>query len=175
MYVLALQPHPSFFSNFLYILQLFFVYDRQCYHISKCVHRPCILQPSNLTPHFFLIFCIFYSYFSFMIANVTIFGNVCTDHVYITPQASSLIFFRFCGTFYNCFSSRIANNYKNPDCGKPSIFMGERQSSVLGLLKKSSRSGVINKFLCKLRELVTFQSSQGCMAVSIDTCTALVR
>jgi hypothetical protein len=33
--------------------------------------------------HFFLIFRIFYSYFSFMIANVTIFGNVRTDHVHI--------------------------------------------------------------------------------------------
>ena len=44
---------------------------------------------------------------------------------------------------------------KFPECGKPSIFMGERQSSALGLLKKSSRSRVINESLCKLRGLVT--------------------
>ena len=35
----------------------------------------------------------------------------------------------------------------NPDCGKRSIFVGERQSSALVLLKKSLRSRVIN--LCK--------------------------
>jgi hypothetical protein len=40
---------------------------------------------------------------------------------------------------------------KNPDCGKPSIFMGERQSSVLVLLKKSLITGVIKESLCKLR------------------------
>jgi hypothetical protein len=121
--VTIFQPHPSFFSDFLHILQLFFLHDCHCYyiwtcahrpcihqpsnliphffsdfshilqlcfisdcqgyHIWKCVHRPCMYQPSNLIPHFFLIFRIFYSYFSFMIANVTIFGNVRTDHVHI--------------------------------------------------------------------------------------------
>ena len=50
-------------------------------------------------------------------------------------------------------------DYKIPECGKPSIFVGERQSSVLGLLKKSSRSGVINESLHKLRGLVTDAAS----------------
>jgi hypothetical protein len=50
-------------------------------------------QLSNLIPHFFLIFRIFYSYFSFIIANVTLFGNVRTDHVSTSPPTSSLIFF----------------------------------------------------------------------------------
>jgi len=48
----------------------------------------------------------------------------------------------------------LTEDYKIPECGKPSIFMGERQSSVLVLLKKSLRSRVINKSLCKLRGLV---------------------
>ncbi|KIJ92925.1 hypothetical protein K443DRAFT_112826 [Laccaria amethystina LaAM-08-1] len=49
----------------------------------------------------------------------------------------------------------VRTHNKNPDCGKPSIFVGERQSSALVLLKKSSRSGVINEFLRKLREIVS--------------------
>ena len=48
----------------------------------------------------------------------------------------------------------LDRDYKIPDCGKPSIFMGERQSSALGLLKKSSISRVINESLRKLRGLV---------------------
>ena len=43
---------------------------------------------------------------------------------------------------------------KNPECGKPSIFVGERQSSALVLLKKSLMTGVINESLRKLRGLV---------------------
>ena len=43
----------------------------------------------------------------------------------------------------------------NTDCGKRSIFMGERQSSALVLLKKSLRSRVINESLHKLRGLIT--------------------
>ena len=48
----------------------------------------------------------------------------------------------------------LNKDYKIPDCGKPSIFVGERQSSA----KKSSISGVINKSLHKLRGLVTTAS-----------------
>ena len=53
----------------------------------------------------------------------------------------------------------LNKDYKIPDCGKPSIFVGDRQSSVLVLLKKSLRSRVINKSLCKLRGLVTLSGS----------------
>ena len=49
----------------------------------------------------------------------------------------------------------LDKDYKIPDCGKPSIFVGERQSSALVLLKKSLRSRVINESLHKLRGLVT--------------------
>ena len=49
----------------------------------------------------------------------------------------------------------LDKDYKIPDRGKPSIFMGERQSSALVLLKKSLRSRVINQSLPKLRGLVT--------------------
>ena len=49
----------------------------------------------------------------------------------------------------------LDKDYKIPERGKPSIFVGERQSSALGLLKKSSISGVINESLRKLRGLVT--------------------
>ena len=49
----------------------------------------------------------------------------------------------------------LDKDYKIPERGKPSIFVGERQSSALGLLKKSSSSGVINESLRKLRGLVT--------------------
>ena len=48
----------------------------------------------------------------------------------------------------------LDKDYKVPDRGKPSVFVGERQSSVLVLLKKSLRSRVINKSLRKLRGLV---------------------
>jgi hypothetical protein len=72
---------PHLFLIFLHILQIFFLHDCQCYHIWKCAHRPSIYQPSNIIPHFFLIFCIFYIYVSSLIANVTIFGNVRTDLV----------------------------------------------------------------------------------------------
>jgi hypothetical protein len=73
------------FSDFLHILQLCFISDFQCYHIWKCACRPVYIS----LPTSSLIFCIFYSHFSFMIANVTIFGNVHIDHVYIHPPASS--------------------------------------------------------------------------------------
>ena len=46
----------------------------------------------------------------------------------------------------------------NPDGGRGSNFMGERQSSALVLLKKSLRSRVINESLRKLRGLVTIPS-----------------
>ena len=46
-------------------------------------------------------------------------------------------------------------DYKIPDCGKPSIFVGERQSSALVLLKKLLGSGIINESLRKLRGLIT--------------------
>jgi hypothetical protein len=97
-----------FFSDFLHILQLFFLHDCQYYYIWKCVHRPCAHEPSNLILLFFLIFCIFYSYISFMIANVPMFGNSCTDHVYISLPTSSLIFFLIFRIFYSCVSSLIA-------------------------------------------------------------------
>ena len=48
----------------------------------------------------------------------------------------------------------LDKDYKIPDRGKPSIFVGERQSSALVLLKKSLRSRVINESLRKLRGLV---------------------
>ena len=53
----------------------------------------------------------------------------------------------------------LDKDYKVPDCGKPSVFVGQRQSSVLVLLKKSLRSRVINKSLRKLRGLVTLVKS----------------
>jgi len=96
------------FSDFLHILQLFFLHDCQYYYTWKCVHRPCAHQPSNLILLFFLIFCIFYSYISFMIANVPMFGNSCTDRVYISLPTSSLIFFLIFRIFYSCVSSLIA-------------------------------------------------------------------
>ena len=49
----------------------------------------------------------------------------------------------------------LDKDYRIPERGKPSIFVGERESSVLGLLEKSLRFGVINKSLRKLRGLVT--------------------
>ena len=48
----------------------------------------------------------------------------------------------------------LDKDYKIPDHGKPSIFVGERQSSALVLLKKSLRSRVINESLHKLRGLI---------------------
>jgi hypothetical protein len=78
-----------FFSDFVHILQLFFLHDCQCDYTDH-VH-----QPSNLIPHFFLIFCIFYSCVSSLLANVTIFRNMRTDHVHIGPPTSSLIFSDF--------------------------------------------------------------------------------
>ena len=48
----------------------------------------------------------------------------------------------------------LDKDYKIPDRGKPSIFVGERQSSALVLLKKLLRSRVINESLRKLRGLV---------------------
>jgi hypothetical protein len=83
---------PHFFSDFLHILQLCFISDCQCYHIWKCAHRPGIDLPSNLISQFFLIFCIFYIYVSSFSVNVTILGNVCTDHMHISPPILSLIF-----------------------------------------------------------------------------------
>jgi hypothetical protein len=91
----ALQPYPPFFSDFLQILQLLLLHDCQCYHIWKCVHRPCIYQHLDDISHFFLHFCIFYIYVSSLIANITIFGNVGTHHVYVSPPTSSLIFSDF--------------------------------------------------------------------------------
>jgi hypothetical protein len=55
----------------------------------------------NLIPHFFLIFCIFYNCVSSLIANVTIFGIVHTDHVHISPPTSSLIFSLIFCIFYS--------------------------------------------------------------------------
>ena len=64
---------------------------------------------------------------------------------------------RPCSVDYKNVDRRLEmldKDYKIPDCGKPSIFVGERQSSVLVLLKKSLRSRVINKSLHRLRGLV---------------------
>ena len=64
---------------------------------------------------------------------------------------------RPCSVDYKNVDRRLQmldKDYKIPDCGKPWIFMGERQSSVLVLLKKSLRSRVINESLHKLRGLV---------------------
>jgi len=55
----------------------------------------------------------------------------------------------------------LTEDYKNPECGKPSIFVGERQNSVLVLLKNSSRSRVINESLHKLRGLVILSKIEG--------------
>ena len=64
---------------------------------------------------------------------------------------------RPCSVDYKKVDRRLQmldKDYKIPDCGKPSIFVGERQSSALVLLKKSLRSRVINESLRKLRGLV---------------------
>jgi hypothetical protein len=105
----ALQPYPPFLSDFLDILQLLLLHDCQCYHIWKCAHRPCIYQHLDDISHFFLHFCIFYIYVSSLIANVTIFGNVGTHHVHISPPTSSIFFFLIFCIFYSCFSFMIAN------------------------------------------------------------------
>jgi len=60
----------------------------------------------------------------------------------------------------------LTEDYKIPECGKPSNFMGERQSSALVLLKNSSRSGIINESLHKLRGLVIRYSFQGSLHIS---------
>ena len=46
--------------------------------------------------------------------------------------------------------------------GNDQFFMGERQSSVLVLLKKSLRSRVINESLCKLRGLIMLLLGKYC-------------
>ena len=56
----------------------------------------------------------------------------------------------------------LDKDYKIPDHGKPSNFVGERQSSVLVLLKKSLRSRVIIESLCKLRGLITLLLGKYC-------------
>ena len=64
---------------------------------------------------------------------------------------------RPCSVGYKNVDRRLQmldKDYKIPDHGKPSIFVGERQSSALVLLKKSLRSRVINESLHKLRGLV---------------------
>ena len=63
----------------------------------------------------------------------------------------------------------LDKDYKIPERGKPSIFVGERQSSALGLLKKSLISGVINESLRKLRGLVTEEWIQIAVAMGIST------
>ena len=62
----------------------------------------------------------------------------------------------------------LDKDYKIPECGKPSNVMGERQISVLGLLKKSSRSRVINESLCKLRGLITLNVKKYVMSTKIS-------
>jgi hypothetical protein len=131
MYLPALQPHLSFFSNFLHILHLCFISDCQYYYIWKCVHRPCIHQPSNLIPHFFLIFCIFYSYVSFMIANVTTFGTMCADHVYTSPQTSSLIFSNFLHILHLRFISDCQYYYIWKCVHRPCMHISPPTSSLI--------------------------------------------
>ena len=73
----------------------------------------------------------------------------------ITRQFTQSV--RPCSVDYKNVDRRLQildKDYKIPDCGKPSTFMGERQSSTLVLLKKSVGSGVINKSLRKLRGLI---------------------
>ena len=64
---------------------------------------------------------------------------------------------KLCSLNYKNVDRRLQmldKDYKIPERGKPSIFVGERQSSALGLLKNSSISQVINKSLHKLRGLI---------------------
>ena len=51
--------------------------------------------------------------------------------------------------------SQVANLLQPSDCGEPSIFMWEKQSSGLVLLPKSLRSRVVNGSVHKLRGLRT--------------------
>ena len=69
---------------------------------------------------------------------------------------------RLCSVDYKDVDRRLQmldKDYKIPDCGKPSIFVGERQSSALVLLKKSLRSRVINESLRNLRGLVNLKEN----------------
>ena len=73
----------------------------------------------------------------------------------ITRQFTQSV--RPCSVNYKKVDQRLQildKDYKIPDCGKPSIFVGERQSSALVLLKKLLGSGIINESLQKLRGLV---------------------
>ena len=79
-----------------------------------------------------------------------------------SPDGSQSV--KLCSLNYENVDRRLQmldKDYKIPERGKPSIFVGERQSSVLGLLKKSSSSGVINESLRKLRGLVIHGELEG--------------
>ena len=75
--------HPYFFYDFSNILWLFFIWKHKSFHIWKYTLDPEHNNPQHhyqqsLTtiPYFFLIFPLFYCYFSFSTALLSIFGNV---------------------------------------------------------------------------------------------------
>ena len=77
--------HPPFFSlffsYFVAILLPFFIQRSHTFHIWKCALDPEHSaqhghQPSPIFSPFFLIFSLFYCYFSFSIATLSIFGSV---------------------------------------------------------------------------------------------------
>jgi hypothetical protein len=79
------------------------------------------MYPPAFQPHpsFFSDFYIFYSYFYFMIVNITIFGNVRTDHVFTThpPPPSSLIFSGFFEHFTTVFQLGLPKTTKTLTVG----------------------------------------------------------
>ena len=100
--------HPYLFCDFFAILLIFFIQHTHIFQIWKCV-----LDPENNAQYghqpspiffsiFFLIFSLFYCYFSFSIATLSIFGNVCwtlntmpnmvTNH---PPSFSPILFWFF--------------------------------------------------------------------------------
>ena len=116
------QPSPILsliFSYFVAILLLFFIQHSYTFHIWKCALDPEHNaqhghQPSPIFSPFFLIFSLFYCYFSFSIATLSIFGSV---HWTLKTQCSIWsptiphffpYFFLIFSLFYCYFSLSIA-------------------------------------------------------------------